>query len=376
MNLPYMTQNNLSSSKNRNQFKNTNTSNNKARIDNAIKYVNDCIDPNNPNNPEILSFLQEIYKILSGTNNDVENNEIKILQNIDNILSNLNTPNSKQLMDLILNYKNIKDIIAIYETEELLKVLEEKLDSESGNSIDYQEFINMLNTRLKEIIRIRYDKNLTNLKNTLNKSPNNEMHENNILLFLEALGLDKDSERYKQLYKRFMNLFLYENLRKAWNNIGTNKKLQKISNNITLSNNNQHVMYKGSKLAGIQMNRTSNINVGKERNLYIKTEKYLYDFLHDIYKRLFYIYQKNKNSSNLKTNITIENTYKEIENMFKAYFENKNFNTLTGQQLILKEKYRSAIYGLLDSLSNEGMNKNKIENIRSKIDTVIPPQFV
>jgi hypothetical protein len=371
-----MTQNNLSSSKNRNQFKNTNTSNNKARIDNAIKYVNDCIDPNNPNNPEILSFLQEIYKILSGTNNDVENNEIKILQNIDNILSNLNTPNSKQLMDLILNYKNIKDIIAIYETEELLKVLEEKLDSESGNSIDYQEFINMLNTRLKEIIRIRYDKNLTNLKNTLNKSPNNEMHENNILLFLEALGLDKDSERYKQLYKRFMNLFLYENLRKAWNNIGTNKKLQKISNNITLSNNNQHVMYKGSKLAGIQMNRTSNINVGKERNLYIKTEKYLYDFLHDIYKRLFYIYQKNKNSSNLKTNITIENTYKEIENMFKAYFENKNFNTLTGQQLILKEKYRSAIYGLLDSLSNEGMNKNKIENIRSKIDTVIPPQFV
>jgi len=269
----------------------------------------------------------------------------------------------------------------------------------SGNSIHFNKENSPKNTnvsRLYQKIRKMWDQIETypgspklELNDVFNKKVS-EYYQQIKYILTNGIGLNENDERYQ----RIMSLFIK-------NSINIENSINKISNNISLDEN-QHTVYKGVKRERVFTKPFSNWKNQKKddpttnKYNYIRDEIRLYDFLHQIYKRLLYIYEKKKqnnensleteNNQNLLEEKKNENALEKIQwietfDTIQQIYDSNNEMNFIEERKKLEEKYRTELMVLLNNIfnmtlediskiNNEQMKKNKINNVQNKINNV------
>jgi hypothetical protein len=364
------------------------------KLEEAIKYVTKKKNIEFEN-ISIHDFLQEVYRILTGKEIDRSGSEIDIIIAISNILWNtyrkIDSKKTQELRNLLLQ-PEIVDIIVKHEIQLILDRIQ--ISQMNKNTIRFDNTVSRKNTNVSNL---NYQTLIDALYKKIRKMWGQiETYPGSPKLELNDVFNDKVSEYYQQIkyiltkgiglketderYKRIMSLFI-EN------------SINKISNNISLDEN-QHTVYKGVKRERVFTKPFSNWKNQKKddpttiKYNYITDEIRLYDFLHQIYKRLLYIYEKkkqnNENSLETKNNQNLledkknENALEKIQwietfDTIQQIYDSNNEMNFIEKRKELEEKYRTALMKLLDNISDIPSNDTtKVNNIRNKITAAIP----
>lgn len=352
-------------------------SNKSKALDKAIAYVKEK-EETNFKNIEMSDFLKETYFLL--TRKKIEGNmkDIDIIVGISDALwdtyREVDINKTQEIRNLLLQPEIIKIIIE-HELQSVInriknegnKIKFENKETRKNKNLsdyDYQTLIDTLYQRLQKIWKqVETYPGMEKIElETVSNDKISEYYNQIKHILTKGLGLKESDERYNKIMKLFLE-----------------NSLNKISHNMERNENGQ-LKYKSKKIEGIRMKPYSNMTDENKHN-YITKDIELYEFLHTLYKRLLYIYERHKSElSNEKCQfdkkIKMKDTTEKIKGMFKVYYETGNINSLIESKTELQNQYRQNIIDLLDCLAKPNGSDNKsnssLENIRNKIYEIIP----